>query len=49
MSNKWGFTKFKRDEYEQLMSEGKLKSDGVHVQYMPDHGPLDLWKKRQTA
>jgi len=49
VSDKWGFTKFKRDQYEQLMSENKLVFDGVSVQYKPDHGPLDAWKKRQTA
>ena len=49
MSNKWGFTKFKREEYEKLLSENKLSFDGVGVQYLPDHGPLSAWKKRQTA
>ena len=49
VSNKWGFTKFKREEYEQLLSENKLVPDGVSVQYKPDHGPLKDWKKRQTA
>lgn len=49
VSNKWGFTKFKREEYEQLVAEHKLIPDGATVQYKPDHGPLDLWKKRQTV
>ena len=49
VSNKWGFTKFTRDVYETLMSENKLTFDGVGVQYKPDHGPLDAWKKRQAA
>jgi large subunit ribosomal protein L10e len=49
VSNKWGFTKYKREQYEQLMSENKLVFDGVGVQYKPDHGPLADWKKRQTA
>ncbi len=49
ISNKWGFTKFKRDEYEKLFAENKLTFDGVTVQYRPDHGPLAEWKKRQTA
>jgi len=48
-SKKWGFTKFKREEYEKLFSENKLLFDGVGVQYLPDHGPLSAWKKRQTA
>merc|ERR1711939_928233 len=49
VSNKWGFTRFKRDEYEKLLGENKLQPDGVGVQYLPDHGPLDAWRKRQTA
>jgi large subunit ribosomal protein L10e len=49
ISNKWGFTRFKREEYEKLLGENKLLYDGVSVQYLPDHGPLDAWKKRQTA
>jgi large subunit ribosomal protein L10e len=49
VSNKWGFTKFKREEYERLLSEHKLVPDGVSVQYKPDHGPLTAWKRRQVA
>jgi len=49
ISNKWGFTKFTRERYEQLMAENKLTYDGVGVQYKPDHGPLAAWKKRQAA
>ena len=49
VSNKWGFTKYKRDEFEQLMSESRLEFDGVNVKHLPDHGPLSEWKKRQTA
>merc|ERR1711872_789233 len=44
VSNKWGFTKFDREEFEQLRSEGRLTGDGVGVQYHPDHGPLQKWK-----
>jgi large subunit ribosomal protein L10e len=49
VSKKWGFTKFQREEYETLFADNKLVFDGVNVQYKPDHGPLDAWKKRQTA
>jgi len=49
VSNKWGFTKYKREEYEKLFADNKLVFDGVGVQYKPDHGPLADWKKRQTA
>ena len=49
VSNKWGFTKFERDQYQQLFDEKKLSFDGVTVQYLPNHGPLMAWKKRQVA
>lgn len=49
VSDKWGFTKFTRAEYERLLGEGKLTPDGVSVQYRPDHGPLNAWKRRLTA
>ncbi|XP_787854.1 60S ribosomal protein L10 [Strongylocentrotus purpuratus] len=45
-SNKWGFTKWTREEYEKMRAEGKLVPDGVSVQYHPDHGPLNKWKAR---
>lgn len=45
VSKKWGFTKFERSRYEELKEEGKLKPDGVGVQYLPDHGPLKNWMK----
>ncbi|XP_045609032.1 large ribosomal subunit protein uL16 [Procambarus clarkii] len=47
VSRKWGFTKFDRDEYEELMASGRLFPDGVTVQYRPEHGPLLTWKKVQ--
>ncbi len=31
------------------MADGKLALDGVNVKYLPDHGPLSEWKKRQSA
>lgn len=49
ISNKWGFTKFEREEYTRLNDEKRLITDGVGVQYLPDHGPLKAWKKRQVA
>jgi len=47
VSKKFGFTKFERDEYERLKSEGRLAPDGCNVQYRPEHGPLSDWKKVQ--
>lgn len=49
ISNKWGFTKFKRDEFQQLLDDKVVVPDGVSVQYKPNHGPLMAWKKRQVA
>ena len=49
ISNKWGFTKWTKEQYKEMMANGRLVPDGVHVQYKPDKGPLSAWKKRQTA
>ncbi|XP_071797844.1 large ribosomal subunit protein uL16-like [Asterias amurensis] len=46
-SENWGFTKFTRERFEELRSQGRLVPDGVSVQYMPDHGPLAKWEARQ--
>lgn len=48
-SRKWGFTKWDRDDYLRMRTEGKLISDGVSVQYKPDHGPIADWAKRMAA
>jgi large subunit ribosomal protein L10e len=47
ISKNWGFTKFERPDFERLRAEGKFLPDGVSVQYLPDHGPLQRWKNRQ--
>jgi len=39
-SNKWGFTKFDREEYVKGRKEGWIKPDGVSVKYIPEHGRL---------
>merc|ERR1711934_130555 len=49
ISKKWGFTKWPRDKFEQMRADGILVPDGVNCQYKPNHGALDLWKKRQVA
>ncbi|KDO17713.1 60S ribosomal protein L10 [Saprolegnia parasitica CBS 223.65] len=41
-SKKWGFTKYERDVYAKLRSEGVLALDGNHEKYMPNHGVLKL-------
>merc|ERR1711909_249901 len=48
ISKKWGFTKWNREEYEEMRANGKLVQDGVNVQYQPDHGPLSKWCKVQA-
>ncbi|RYG45494.1 50S ribosomal protein L16, partial [archaeon] len=40
LSRKWGFTKYNRDQFEEMLATGLLKVDGTHVQYTPNHGPL---------
>lgn len=49
ISNKWGFTKWTKEQYKEMMEDGRLVPDGVTVQYKPPKGPLSAWKKRQTA
>merc|ERR1711935_468749 len=48
VSKKWGFTKWERDEYNEMRADGRLKLDGVNVKYMPSHGPLSVWCKTQA-
>lgn len=40
VSEKWGFTKFDKEEYEQLKEEGRLIPDGVNAKPITLHGPL---------
>merc|ERR1711934_487565 len=47
VSKKFGFSKWNRDEYQEMRAEGRLKTDGVNVKYMPEHGPLSVWCKTQ--
>lgn len=47
VSKKFGFTKYERDEYEDLKEQNRLAHDGCNVQYRPEHGPLANWKKVQ--
>ncbi|KAK2084098.1 hypothetical protein P7K49_037131 [Saguinus oedipus] len=43
ISKKWGCTKFNADEFEDIVAEKRLISDGCVVKYIPNHGPLDKW------
>jgi large subunit ribosomal protein L10e len=47
VSRKWGFTKFDREDFEPMLATGRLKPDGVTVQYKPEHGPLKAWMRTQ--
>lgn len=40
VSNKWGFTKFTREEYAQLKLEGRLHDMGTHANKMSTKGPI---------
>ncbi|KAI0983647.1 hypothetical protein GJ496_010436 [Pomphorhynchus laevis] len=48
VSDKWGFTKFKKSEFHEMMKTGRIMADGVGVQYFGDNGRLIDWKRRQT-
>merc|ERR1712168_1527099 len=48
VSGKWGFTRWPREDYEGMRKSLHLTSDGVGVQYHPDHGPLEAWMARYT-
>ena len=42
VSEKWGFTKFKKEEFLKLREENKLVRDGAYCQMAPTKGPLRL-------
>jgi large subunit ribosomal protein L10e len=46
VSNKWGFTKFKREEYNDLRSNNRIVPDGSHCKLVTGHGPLSEYLKR---
>lgn len=47
VSNKWGFTKLPREEYEEARRDGRVIPDGAHVKYVTNHGPLAAHFERQ--
>jgi len=49
VSKKFGFSKWDRDEYQEMRANGRLQTDGVNVKYMPEHGPLSVWCKTQMS
>merc|ERR1719170_16327 len=48
VSKKWGFTKFERDQYEEMRANGRLLADGATAKYVSEHGPLSKWCKVQA-
>merc|ERR1711908_113845 len=40
-SENWGFTKIRRERYEELKKDGRLVKDGINVKVVPTKGPLD--------
>mmetsp|Transcript_3081 Transcript_3081/g.4214 ORF Transcript_3081/g.4214 Transcript_3081/m.4214 type:complete len:215 (-) Transcript_3081:728-1372(-) len=40
VSQNWGFTKYKKADYQKLKSEGRLLPDGAHCKLVTLHGPL---------
>jgi len=42
-SDNWGFTKIKRERYEELKKEGRLMKDGINVKVCPTKGKLDTY------
>ncbi|KAL5961027.1 60S ribosomal protein L10 [Taenia solium] len=49
VSQNWGFTKWKRETFQEMRNSGRLQYDGSNVKYFPNHGPLAVWKKAQSA
>lgn len=48
VSNKWGFTPLKREEYVKLRAEGRLKPDGCYVKFVPQKGSLENYYKNAS-
>ncbi|CAG0889681.1 unnamed protein product [Cyprideis torosa] len=48
ISEKWGFTKWQRGDFQEMKENGRITNDGCNVQYHPDHGPLVFWKRIQA-
>jgi len=49
VSNKWGFTKFTREQYETLKAQNRLVDMGIHVGVRNGNGPLRTPKQVETA
>lgn len=47
VSQKWGFTRFERSLYEKYKANGRVVPDGATCKYVPDRGPLEVWRQYQ--
>merc|ERR1712113_1150516 len=47
-SKKWGFTKFKKDDFTEMLKDGRIFVDGNNCQYKGAKGPLNEWIQRQS-
>jgi large subunit ribosomal protein L10e len=41
LSNKWGFTKLDRPEFQESLASRKIVPDGAYVKYLGNHGTLE--------
>lgn len=46
VSNKWGFTRFQRNQYHAYLKTGNAVPAGAHAKYVSNHGPLKDYFKR---
>ncbi|XP_072449058.1 large ribosomal subunit protein uL16 [Chiloscyllium punctatum] len=44
ISKKWGFTKFNVENFDDMVAEKRLVPDGCGVKYVPERGPLNVWR-----
>lgn len=41
VSNKWGFTKFTKDQFKEYKKRGRIIPDGINCKYIREKGPLE--------
>ena len=47
VSKKWGFTKYDKEDYDEMRQNGRLIPCGAHAKYIAEHGPLAEWERMQ--
>ncbi|KAF0989734.1 hypothetical protein HZS_8161 [Henneguya salminicola] len=48
VSSCWGFTDVKSENFKDMLEAGLIKSDGVGIQHITEHGPLTDWARRKV-